>query len=372
LGGLTLLAGLQVAGSTHTADHKDLFDPHGDPDTGVWRIATQPPTRGECIQCHETHAPAGSAPPTRQGLFAPNDNGLCYCPGSASPCHQATPPGYPADEADRIPEGLPGAGYFEVNAGGRRVPGVLHRERWPGAIVFEDDRILGDGRYVSPHRSDANMPRRDPGGRGMCLNCHDVHGSENAFDILVDTYSSIAGWTDPGPPAAYALCFRCHGRRGPAGMRQENRWIEDYYDEALQGSGTAGHQIRLSAKSALSWPSTVRKGDRLPCYDCHNPHGSRGNDGSHPNAFLISDQRDSWSDLTATASDPLQNRRFCLGCHIPSDGMPGSVTVEGIVMNAIPAGVPEHATASWEGCFRCHGGDYSSATAHNVHHPRIP
>jgi predicted CXXCH cytochrome family protein len=282
-----------------------------------------------------------------------------------------TPPGYPADEGDRIPEGLPGAGYFEVSSGGDRLPGVEHRERWPGAIVFEDERILPGGHAVSPHRTDPEMPRRSPEGQGLCLNCHDPHGTPY-FDLLVAPYGPIGGWKDPGPPQAYALCFQCHGRSGPPGMDQENQWIEDYYDMSLQGDDTAGHAIRLSSDSALSWPGYVRRGDRLPCYDCHNPHGSRGYDGAHPNAFLLSDQRPGWSGLTDTRTDPEQNRRFCFGCHIPSDGVPGSQTVEGIVMNTIPDEVPEHASTATEGCFSCHGSAYDGPLSFNVHHPRIP
>ncbi|MFH1573116.1 MAG: hypothetical protein ABIG68_03990, partial [Acidobacteriota bacterium] len=239
-----------------------IFNPHGNPLSGVERIFTRPPSRGECTQCHDLHVREGEILSHRYGLFAPNDNGICYAPGAASPCHQAIPPGYPADESDRIPEDLPGAGYFEVNAGGTRAPGVELRERWPGAMVYESDRMLAGNHYVSPHRSDPDMPLTDDRGRGLCLNCHNPHGTENLFDILVDRYDGIAGWEGPEPPAAYRLCFRCHGHDGPPGMEIANQWIEDYYDEGLQGDGTAGHAIRLSPKSALSWPGSVRKGDR--------------------------------------------------------------------------------------------------------------
>ena len=366
------IAPLLVAGAP-SADHQTKnHNPHGDPTTGVERVVRHPSTRGDCSQCHEAHEADGGAWTHPFGLFAPNDNSICFAPGSAFPCHQAAPPGYPADEMDRIPEGLPHAGYFEVNAGGRRVAGVARLERWPGQLVFEDNRIVGEGHHLSPHHMDPDMPRRDSQGRGLCLNCHNPHGTENPFDILTAPYTSMSGWESLGPPPAYGLCLGCHGHGGPTGMRRENQWIEDYYDAAFQGDETAGHQIRFSPKSALAWPATVHKGDRLPCFDCHNPHGSRGHDGNRPNAFLISDQREGWSGLTETATDPEQNRRFCLGCHIPSDGIPGSVRVAGIVMNTIPPGIPEHAAFSFEGCFTCHGSDYGSATAHNVHHPKIP
>jgi hypothetical protein len=106
----------------------------------------------------------------------------------------------------------------------------------------------------------------------------------------------------------------------------------------------------------------------LPCYDCHNPHGSRGNDGVQPNAFVLSDQRTGWSGLTDTIDDAEQARRFCFGCHIPSDGIPGSQTVEGIVMNALPDH-DGHTQAATKSCYDCHGRDYTSPTGHNVHNP---
>jgi hypothetical protein len=82
---------------------------------------------------------------------------------------------------------------------------------------------------------------------------------------------------------------------------------------------------------------------------------------------LISDERPGWANLTNTVTDPEQSRRFCLGCHIASDGVPGSQVVEGIVMNTIPSGEIEHGSTGTRGCFECHGGDYSSPTSSNVH-----
>jgi hypothetical protein len=150
-------------------------------------------------------------------------------------------------------------------------------------------------------------------------------------------------------------------------MEPESRSIADFYDSGLNGA-SAGHQIRRNPAIALSWPPHVQVGDKLPCYDCHNPHGSRGFDGVNPNGYLLSDERPGWSGLTATRTDPEQSRRFCLGCHIPSDGTPGSVSVEGILMNTLPTG-HAHNSSAQPGCFECHGADYSSPSGFNVHHP---
>jgi hypothetical protein len=150
-------------------------------------------------------------------------------------------------------------------------------------------------------------------------------------------------------------------------MDPENRRIEDYYNPGLNGEN-AGHRIRRNPQVALSWPFYAQVGDMLPCYDCHDPHGSEGYNRVEPNAYLLSDQRPEWSGIIDPREDPAQARRFCLGCHIPADGIPGSKMVEGIVMNAISVR-DEHLSGSSTGCYDCHGSDYSSSTSNNVHNP---
>lgn len=342
-------------------------DPHGDPDRGVLRDAGLP--RGDCRQCHPLHAESWE-PPEPRLLFTENDNSLAFFEDGDGPCHSARADNYPLTELDRLPDTEPEAGYFEANLGGSRRAGVEFRGRWPGQPVYTDPRVFPSGRYHSPHAQDPDMPLRDAAGEGLCLNCHDPHGTPNPHDLLTAPYRAIGGASGVGPPVEYTLCFSCHGVDGPSGMDPENRFIEDYYDPGLNGEN-AGHRIRMDPAVALSWPAHVRRGDMLPCYDCHNPHGSRGHNGVEPNAFVISDQRPEWSGLTDTLNDPLQCRAFCLGCHIPSDGVPGSRSVEGIVMNTIP-GTAGHATMDSHSCYDCHGRDYASATGKNVHNPGTP
>jgi hypothetical protein len=345
-----------------------LPDPHGDPDHGVLLDATIPPTRGECIQCHPSHGDAIGGTAEEILLFTENTNALAFWSQGAAACHADRPVNYPLDESERLPEGNPDAGYYEANVGGDRRVGVEFRGRWPGESVYTDPRIVGDGRFASPHAFDPDMPRTDAAGEGLCFNCHDPHPTENPLDLLVKPYRGIGGSSSVGAPVEYELCFSCHGLGGPAGMDPENLRIRDYYDPVLN-SETAGHRIRRDPDIALSWPASVRVGDMLACSDCHNAHGSRGNDGVSPNGFLISDQRTGWSGLTDTIGDAAQSRRFCLGCHIPSDGIAGTETVRGIVMNTLPATEPEHDSFAAQSCHDCHGRDYSSPTAFNVHHP---
>ena len=360
-----LLAAAIVTGTCSVANAQEP-DPHGDPNTGVLRVLTDPPTRGQCNQCHETHGQDSGPGPKPRELFTQNTNQLCFSTDGASGCHQAQPTNYPLDEMDRMPETAPDPGYFEANVEGLRRTGVELRGRWPGERVFSDPGMSGSGHFYSPHAHDTDMPRRDANGEGMCLNCHNPHPTPNPFDLLVATYRGIGGHAAAGPPEQYRLCLQCHGRDGPAGMDLENRYIEDAYDRGLNEN--AGHRIARNPRIALSWPAHIRTGDMLPCYDCHNPHGSQGNSRSQPNAYALSDQRPGWSGLTSTQSDPEQSRRFCFGCHVPADGVPGSQVVEGIVMNTLSDLEPHRSTAV-QGCFECHGNDYSGPTARNVHNP---
>lgn len=342
--------------------------PHFDPVHGVKRVEAPWAPVGDCAHCHNMKSPETGGPPNARLLFAENTNTMCYTPGGAGPCHAQLPDNYPADETSRIPEGFPDAGYFEDNTGGARNPGVQYRSRWPGALVYDDPAVLGSfSAFASPHRNDPDMPRLDSSGRGSCLNCHDAHESQSPFDMLLSPYHGIGGYDEPTYPTRYQLCFDCHSAFGPSGMNFTGRQIADYYDSSMNGDH-AGHQIRMNNNIAISWPSHVRVGDKLPCYDCHNAHGSRGYNNEGANANLISDERPGWSNLTDTRTDPVQSRRFCLGCHIPSDGFAGSQVVEGIVMNAIPS-EDGHLSTDPRGCFECHGADYSNSQSYNVHNP---
>lgn len=363
--GVVLTGVLTLAAWTISA--QTTYDPHGDPNTGVLRLLTVPSTRGQCRQCHATHEDSPNAPVFPIELFTDNGNRIAFWDQGDGPCHRARPQNYPLSESDRLPNTVPDPGYFEANNAGVRRIGVELRGRWPGESVYTNPSMTTSGHYISPHAFDQDMPRQDPGGQGLCLNCHTPHDAANPHDLLIGQYSGIGGHASIGAPDQYRLCFDCHGSDGPAGMDLANRFIEDYYDPGLNPEH-GGHRISRNSDVAISWPAHVQEGDMLPCYDCHNPHGSQGNNSVQPNSFLISDQRTNWSGLTSTLTDAAQCRKFCLGCHIPSDGIPGTQSVEGIVMNTLPDEGP-HRFNSAKSCYDCHGRDYSSPTGNNVHNP---
>ncbi len=326
---------------------------HLSPIDGVLRDPAIP--RGDCRQCHIMHA---ESQPQLQNLFAPNNNMLCYSTTGIGGCHINRPDGgaagYPAQEQDRLPDLHPFHGYFEANAGGTRLPGVTNRTRWPGKTVWESMQY--SAHYASP-----SMPRLDGTGRGSCLNCHDAHSGATAYDHLKSQYGPIAGSGSNAAPKEYQLCLNCHSSNGPSGLSPESRRIADFYSRTSSGSVRAGHAI-------MSTRGAVKQGDRLPCYDCHNPHGSAGSNGQQPNDFLISDQRPGWYGLTDIRNDSVQVRRFCNGCHAFADQPGGAGSVEGINAERLPDEFP-HRSYETKHCYDCHGRDYSSPNGFNVHNP---
>ncbi len=326
--------------------------PHGSPANGILRTADYP--RGSCAQCHSTH-PEGILSP--YGLFQENSNRLCFV-ASAGGCHADRPSGatsgYAAQESDRMPTGSSDPGYFEYNGGGTAIPGVANRVRWPGQIIWENS-------LFSTHYSDPNMPIKDAFGNGSCNNCHDVHGGISLHDLLDSAYSGIVGSQSGFVPQNYNLCFSCHSINGPSGMSDSSKMIEYFYDRSINPGVGSGHGVSVGG-------GYVPSGARLPCYDCHNPHGSAGNGGQGANDFLLSDERPGWDNLTDIRNDNLQVRRFCFGCHVSSDGIGGG-PVEGMTLSPLPTAVTAHQRNSADHCYNCHGRDYSTPGGNNVHNP---
>lgn len=346
---VALLVGFIQADST-----RYRLSAHGSALSGVMRTADYP--RGSCAQCHQAHDDGAQNP---YGLFEMNSNRLCLS-ASQGGCHADRPSGatsgYPAQESDRMPSGSNDPGYFEYNSGGNRIPGVQNLVRWPGQIIWEDP-------IASPHFASPAMPMQDRYGNGSCDNCHAVHGGSNAHDLLDTTSHGVVGSETGFKTQNFALCLNCHSQFGPPGMDDTSRMIAYYYDRGINAGQNAGH--------GFSGSGYVPSGARMPCYDCHNVHGSAGNGNAGSNGYLISDQRSGWYGLTDIKNNNEQVRRFCFGCHRSSDGL-GGESVEGIIPEALPAVNSVHLFSDPTHCYDCHGRDYSSQNSNNVHNPRVP
>ncbi len=347
-----------VIGVTRADNGKYRLSAHGSATSGVLRTSTVP--QGSCAQCHDSHNVQSGGD---YGLFEQNSNRICFS-ASLGGCHADKPTGgsagYPAQESDRMPSGSSDPGYFEFNAGGTRVSGVQNLVRWPGQLIWESAQF-------SPHYASPSMPLRDAYGNGACDNCHNVHGGEGEHDLTDSTNRGIVGSESGALPTNYSQCLGCHSQFGPAGMDDTSRSIAYYYDRSQNPEQQTGH--------GAGNQGYVPSNSRLPCYDCHNPHGSVGYGGAGGNAHLLSDQRPGWYGLTnikdtSSAQGNDQVRRFCFGCHQSSDGLGGGL-VEGINLEMLPSEISAHAFADSKHCYTCHGVDYSSPTGYNVHHPKV-
>lgn len=298
----------------------------------------------ECSSCHSPHAD----PSKRAGLFRKKVDGKDVGDATqwCAACH---------DDRASWKSGYPSLADPTRDASGYPVLGT-----YPGPSVYADPKknthVLID---AGPSRP-----------KGDCLVCHAAHRGPNRYDGLLATFVAPSAATlasDQADGAYAALCFGCH-----AGQQEWRKaGAVDIRRFTATPGAFRGHRIVTAG-------GTLPVGAPIPCYDCHNPHGS-----SRGNAAEISD---ALGEKLSTSSDA-DVRRFCLSCHASSDGKiwdsahaayaEATGTVEGLARDGsggnallLPAAVAEHAADSAASCYGCHGGDYGSATSFNVHAPR--
>ena len=306
-----------------------------------------------CSTCHDTHAAA------EDGAMLPAKaiNGVAIAPSSPNQvciaCHNAsnawTAPGYPSTSAPiRDAKGYPVLGT------------------WPGPSTYLS---TSNAHSLIPETTQTansgGLVRRQ---QGDCLYCHAAHGGSNAYDGLLTTFTVPTASTLASDKAqgSYAeLCFRCHGGVRPMGFATTPVDIRSFVTSDAPG---AGHSIVTSG-------GTLPVGAPLPCFECHNPHGSK-----RGNASLISDERG--GSLSATGAVGV--RQFCFTCHTTSDGAAGWDSVSGayvaVSSGAEVVGIPRdggvlhlpagegHSQGNSASCYDCHGDDYTDGGS-NVHNP---
>ncbi len=318
-----------------------------------------------CAECHDNH---GSSAPKLLGAYdmtdsqneingsavTANDNTVC------EKCHYAADTAWPS--YGRLANGYPNTGT------------------WPGMTVYRNatNGIHNKAAVVWP----AFASRTDDAG-GECFQCHDVHGTANTYDELRGTFTQ----------SSFDNCFQCHDGTPSA------KNIKQYYpttnagDQTQSASSNFGHKIQSSG-------GTLTVGDGLPCYDCHNPHGTATADGllvltMNNSAVTAIGDGAGEIDMSTIAG----RRRFCFLCHTTGDATAygtnpaaptsdtyiaittgaGTAVVEGIsrtVYNSaskiglkIPPVNGHYAADLTQDCYTCHGNAYTSATSNNVHNP---
>jgi hypothetical protein len=298
-----------------------------------------------CSSCHSPHADVRKRP----GLYRRSINGHkasdanAWCAG----CH---------DDRSSWSKGYPSTALPSRDASGYPVLGT-----YPGPSVYDD-------RAKHAHAK----ARGTSGPRGDCLLCHAAHRGPNKYDGLLMTFYAPSAATvasDQADGTYASLCLACHAgqkmwaKQGAADIAR--------YVTQRDGSGTyLGHSILTSG-------GTLPAGAPLPCYDCHNPHGS-----SRGNSSMISDALG--KGLSTSSGTGV--RAFCFSCHSSSDGMvwdsvsaayspAGASTFEGLPRDGaggnqlkLDSSVAAHASSAVDSCYDCHGSDYAGA-AGNVHAP---
>jgi hypothetical protein len=326
-----------------------------------------------CSSCHGPHfdradKPMLYRPSINEHEVTADDNSWCQAchdeASSWSPDYPYPGGGVSPDKPERDPDnGYPVKGTFPGPSTYAQA-GNAHGSASGGAVWPGSDRPAGD-----------------------CRNCHAAHGSESHYDSLLAQYRPTPKEADAAAVATerqngtYAeLCLTCHDGSPGSDIKQYVTFDHDKVSNDYNG----GHRIRTGGGNLPS-------GAPLPCYDCHNPHGSKGNNGSDANSDLLSDEQ--WSGIDTSTTDGTVD--FCMSCHLPWEYAAGSAQPEA---NSVPQGqreavegldrraagnalslsgvVPEHSKANMQSpvasCYECHGKGYggpSATTGFNVHRP---
>jgi len=289
----------------------------------------------ECSSCHGVHSAESALPGTTVNGHvvdpATDPNAWCLA------CHDTEQPvnwsGLPTADYD--------AQLFDT--------ATLDAEGYP---------LSGTFRGVSAYASSmhAAIPAETDGrATGDCLWCHAEHRGPSQYDNLVADF----GPSTPSDAGA-DVCFTCHSAGGGAAD----------IESAVTGDADSGHTIKTAGGS-------LAVGASVPCYECHNPHGSK-----FGNTSMISDVRGDNLDVSTEEGQ----RKFCYTCHTvdglgwdsgdqanAADGSwtavdPGATAV-GLgraTALAVPTSVGAH-SGTTGGC-SCHGethsptGGYDSAT----------
>lgn len=315
----------------------------------------------DCASCHDGHAVASENPmvplETINGnVVTATGNEWCLS------CHDDR------DENSWYPGTYPSVAAPLRDGSDYPVAGT-----WPGADVYaapgNSHRLISESTQTAD-ASGSDVRR----GAGDCLYCHAAHRGPNSYDGLVGTFR-------PTTPATllsdqlngdYAdACFGCHGGTIPAGFTTAPADIKQYATSSSSTS-TAGHRVKTPG-------GTLPVGAPLPCYECHNPHGS-----SRGNGKMISDARGA---NLFTSETPSAVRSFCFTCHTASDtgrGWDSTSSAFAVVAAADKiVGIPrsggalrlpmmyQHEEGGTASCDDCHG--YSEFSPdNNVHNPRSP
>lgn len=193
----------------------------------------------------------------------------------------------------------------------------------------------------------------DAENRGKCINCHNVHGTPYGLG-LVGRFT-VPAYNDKDALTNYGICFQCHGPVG-VGKGVTTKNMTPYYQSTYPGTGTfggtQGHFIKSSGRGYLdSEGRPLEAGWKIPCIDCHNTHGSVGE-----NRFLLKGNINGDNFTHLFKGTALSGRQFCVQCHRYSDDARGPAPYRGGTIALMPGTNPQHASTGTIECNYCHGG----------------
>jgi len=257
-----------------------------------------------CSACHWPHRDPGASP----GLPRPSINGRTVTGAGVVWCVACHDEGATQSWYASISE----TPYPPLSAPVRDVlSGYPVSGTYPGSDVYT---VAAKNAHLAiPAFTPSGESTAAARGEGDCLWCHASHRGVSAYDGLIGPFAASTAEAKDAVDGEYAgVCFTCHATDGAVPA-------PDIKSLATGDAVDSGHTIRSNG-------ALYPKGAPLPCYECHNPHGS-----SRGNAVNISDAlgqnldpRDPADPLNVGAS-AAKVRQFCFSCHVTydADGVTG-------------------------------------------------
>lgn len=243
-----------------------------DPESGSSALA--------CSQCHDAHGKTSDGDALSPDRIRRPDGSLvdvvwvdpvthAYLPNALCvACHEA-----PTTASDFRPTFDPR--YYPVSG------------TYPGATIFADPARNVHAALIDPDAAPGPISKSP----GSCTYCHGPHRTSSPNDgLLVVGEASTPAAPNAASGDVAPLCATCH------------TWVLP----SAEATDTATWGVhRVSTPGGVFEPGTS-----IPCYICHNPHGS-----SRGNALNIADS------LGANLDPRVDGRAFCTSCHTTSDGL---------------------------------------------------